>query len=69
MIEDGIEHEKIDISVVTFSKSSEFSHADYGYVVASNFFSSSELVKFFTIVYQVTLRGCLVARKWAEVRK
>ena len=53
MIENGIEHEMINTSVVTSSKLSEFSRADCGYIVTLNF-SSSELVKFFTIVYQVT---------------
>jgi len=46
MIEDGIEHETVDTSVVTSNKSSEFSCAHCGYVVAPNFFFSSESVKF-----------------------
>jgi len=41
MIEDGIEHERVDTSIVTSSKTSEFSYADYGYVTIPNFFSSS----------------------------
>ena len=44
MIEDGIEHETVDTSIVTSSGSSEFSRADYGYVVAFNYFSSSESI-------------------------
>jgi len=54
MIEDRIEHETVDASAVTSSKPSEFSHADYCYVVALTFFSSSESLKFFIIVHQVT---------------
>ena len=42
MIEDGIELETVDTSFFTSSKPSEFSCTDYSYVVASNFFSSSE---------------------------
>jgi len=53
MIEDEIEHETVNI--ITSSKPFEFSRANCGYVVALNFSSSSESVKFFTIVYQVTL--------------
>ena len=51
MIENGIEHEMINTSVVTSSKLSEFSHAECGYEVAPNFSSSNESVKFFTIVH------------------
>ena len=40
MIEDIIEHETLNASVVISSKPSEFSHANCGYVVALNFFSS-----------------------------
>jgi len=48
MMEDRIEHEIVTTSVVTFSKPSEFSCAELCYVVALFFFSSNELVKFFT---------------------
>jgi len=54
IIEDINEHEAIDTSVVTAGKSSEFSRADCDYVVASNF-SSSEPVKLFIMIYQITL--------------
>jgi len=40
MIEDGIEHETIDTSIVTSSKLSEFSRADCVNMVASNFLVS-----------------------------
>jgi len=52
MIEDRIKYETVDTIVVTSSKSSEFSRADCGYVVAP--YSFSESVKFFIIVYQST---------------
>jgi len=42
-IEDRIELEIVDTSVVTSSKSSEFSRIDCDFVVAPNFSSSSEL--------------------------
>ena len=51
MINDGIECETVDTSIVTSNKSSEFSRADYGYVITSNFFFSSESVKVFTVVH------------------
>jgi len=54
IIEDGIEHETVNISVVTSSKPYEFSCADCDYVVAPYFYSSSESVEFFTMVHQVT---------------
>jgi len=54
MIEDGIEHKTVDTSVVTSSKPSEFSCADYEYAVAPYFFSSSESVKFVTMAHQVS---------------
>ena len=54
MIEDEIENETVDTSVVTSSKPYEFSRADCGYMVPSNFSSSSELVKFFSTVHEVT---------------
>ena len=54
MIEDEIECETINTSIVTFSKPSDFFRADCSYVVTSNFFFSSELVKFFIMVQQVT---------------
>ena len=54
MIEDRIEHETFDTSVVTSSKPYEFSCADCDYVVAPYFYSSSESVEFFTMVHQVT---------------
>jgi len=53
MIEDIIEHEIVDTSVVTSSKPSEFSCADCG-MVAPYFSSSSKSVKFFTMLHQVT---------------
>jgi len=53
MKEDRIECETVDTSVFTSSKPSE-SRADYGYVVAFNFFFFSESVKFFTVVYHDT---------------
>ena len=37
MIEDEIEHETVDTSVVTCSNPLEFSRAGCGYVIASNF--------------------------------
>jgi len=46
MIEDGVEHKTVDTSVITSSKSSEFSRADCAYMVTPNFSSSSESVKF-----------------------
>jgi len=55
MIGDRIECETVDISVVISSKPSEFSHADCGYVIASNFSSSSESVKFFIVLHHDTL--------------
>jgi len=54
MIEDKIEYGTVDISIVISSKSSEFSLANCGYVVAPNFFYFSELLKLFTTVHQVT---------------
>ena len=42
MIEEKIEHEIVDISVVTSNKKSDLSRAGCGCVVAPNFFSSSE---------------------------
>ena len=54
MIEDEIECETINTSIFTSSKPSDFFRADCSYVVAFNFFSSSELVKFFTMLHQVT---------------
>ena len=54
MIKDEIEHETVDNSIVASSKPSEFSHTDCGYVVAHNFFSSSESVKLFTMIHQIT---------------
>ena len=53
MIEDEIEHETVDTSIITSSKPSEFSHADCGYAVAPYFSFSSESMIFFTIVHQV----------------
>jgi len=54
MIKDGTEHERVDTSIVTSSKPPEFSRAGCGYVIASNFFTSSESVKVFTMDHQVT---------------
>ena len=54
MIENGIEHETIDTSVITSNKSSEFSRADCGYMIALNFSIFSESAKLFTMVHQVT---------------
>jgi len=51
MIENKIRHEIVDTSIVISSKLPEFSRADCGYVVTINFFSSSESVKFFTMVH------------------
>ena len=51
MLEDKIEHETVDSSIITFNKSSEFSRADCDYVVASNFSFYSESVKFFIMVH------------------
>ena len=39
MIENEIEHETVDTSVVTSSNPSEFSHVDYGNVSTPNFFT------------------------------
>jgi len=50
VIEDGIEHEIVDTSVVLSSKPSEFSCAN----VVMYFFSSNESVKFFIMAHQVT---------------
>ena len=55
MIEDGIENETINTSIITSSKLSEFSHSYCINVVAPNFFSFSETVKFFTPAPYVTL--------------
>jgi len=43
MIKVGIELGTVDTGVITSSKSSKFSHANCDYVVAPNFFTSSEL--------------------------
>ena len=51
IIEDRIDHETADTSVVTFCKSYEFSCADCDYVVALYFFSSSESVKFIIMTH------------------
>ena len=71
MIEDGIEHEIVDTSVITSSKPSEFFRADSGYVIAPYFFSSIESVKFFTMVHQVTPSVFSLGPVWlrVEVRK
>ena len=45
MIKDKIKHETFDTSVVTSSKPYESPRANCGYVVAFNFFSSSESVE------------------------
>jgi len=55
MIKDEIEHETVDNSIITSSKPYEFSCANCTYVVAPYFFPSSTIVKFFTMVHQVTL--------------
>jgi len=49
VIEDKIEYDTIDTRIVTSSKTSEVSHADCGYMIASYFFSSNESLKFFNI--------------------
>jgi len=54
MIEEEIEIGTFDIGVIIFSKPSEFSCVGCDYVVASNFFSSSELMKLFTVVHHDT---------------
>ena len=54
MIQENIENETVNASIVTSSKPSEFSRIHRGYVVAPNFFFSSDLVKFFIMVHQVT---------------
>ena len=51
MIEDKIEHETVDSRIITFNKPSEFSCTDCDYVVASNFSSYIESVKFFIMVH------------------
>ena len=53
MIENGIEHKMVDTSVITSDKSFEFFRTDCCYVIGPNF-SSSESVKFFTMIHQVT---------------
>ena len=55
MIENEIEHMTVDTSVVTSSKPFEFSRADCIYVIALYFSFSSESVRFFTMIHQVTL--------------
>jgi len=60
MIEDGIEHETVDTSIITSSKPSEFSRADCGYVITPNFSSCSESVKLFTMIHQVAHSVLLV---------
>ena len=55
MIKDGTEHERVDTSIVTSSKPPEFSRAGCGYVIASNFSTSSEYVKVFTMDHHATL--------------
>ena len=54
IIEVVIELRSVDTSVVTSGKLFVFSCADCSYVVALNFFTFSESVKFFTMIRQVT---------------
>ena len=50
LIENEIDHETVDFSIVTSSGPFEFLHADYGFMVVPTMSSSNELLEFLAMI-------------------